>query len=96
MKVKVYKSLAFAITEDMLAEGLKGNELVVFAYIYYKCGRSIEGCYNEGISGICKIFGLSEPTVIRIVKNLVEYKFIEKTYFTDKNNQKRCSLRVLF
>lgn len=94
--MKVYKSLAFTITEDMLAEGLKGNELVIFAYIYYKCSYSIEGCYDEGLSKICKIFGLSEPTVIRIVKNLVEYRFIEKTYFTDKNNQKRCSLRVLF
>lgn len=94
--MKVVKDyLAFTITEDMINEGLKGNELVVFAFIDYKCSHSKDGCYDGGISNICRIFDLSEPTVIRIIKNLVEYRLIEKTYFLDQFNQKRCSLRVI-
>lgn len=94
--MKVEKDyLAFTITEDMLIEGLKGNELVVFAFIEHQCSHSKDGCYDEGISNICRIFDLSQPTVVKIIKNLVEYRLIEKTYFLDQFNQRRCSLRVI-
>lgn len=93
--MKVVKELAFTITQEMINEGLKGNELVVFAFIEHKCDYSKDGCYDEGISSICKIFGLSQHTVVKIIKNLVEYRLIEKTYFLDRFNQRRCSLKVI-
>ena len=92
--MNIRRRLAFIITEDMIDAGLKGNELIVFAFIDYKCGKKLDGVYNGGITEICMIFDLSQPTVISIVKRLVEKGVVEKTYYVDNNNIKRVSLRT--
>lgn len=90
----VIKPLAFCITQKMIDAGLKGNKLVVYAYLEYKA-YNMNGWYKDGIKAICNTLHLTEPTVIKSINDLIKEGFIEKQYFLDNNNIKRCSLRPL-
>ena len=50
----VNNSGAFIIYPQMIDACLKGNELVIFAYLYDKCQHSEDKTYKEGISAICR------------------------------------------
>jgi DNA-binding MarR family transcriptional regulator len=78
----------------MLDAGLKGNALVVYAYIYHKA-YTTTGVYNSGLSEIVRTLKLSEVTVINVVKELEKRGFIEKEYYIGKNCVKRLSLKPL-
>ena len=85
--------LAFVVTEDMIKAGLKGNELIVYAYIEYK-SYNVYNAYLGGINQMCRDLRISEPTGINIVKKLVKGGFIKKRFYTDDNNIKYCSLSI--
>lgn len=90
-----HRPLAFSITEEMINTGLKGNELILFSFLDYKCNHSMNGCYTGGLVEIELIFKLSQPTIIRIINLLVKYGLIEKTYYLDGNNCKRLSIKMV-
>lgn len=90
----IIRPLVFGISKEMIDAGLKGNELIVYAYLCFKA-YNISGSYNGGMSALCEDLKITMPTAIRVVNSLVERGFVEKTYFVNKNKVKRCSLKPL-
>lgn len=88
------RQLAFCITKEMIDAGLKGNELIVYAYLDFKAYNML-GSYDGGMYALCEDLKITMPTAIRVVNSLIERGFIEKTYFVDKNKVRRCSIRPL-
>lgn len=88
--------LVFPITEDMIKSGLKGNYLIVYAFIVYKANNSLDGSYRGGLNEICRLLKLTQSTVISIVKQLVSGGYIKKEYFIDENKNKKCSLTPIY
>lgn len=66
------------ITEEMLALGLKPNEILVFARIN---GFGEKGCY-ESIENIAKFLRISYSSVIRALKVLKEKGLIKVEHKT--------------
>lgn len=83
----------FHITMDMINAGLKGNTLVVYAYLSYRCYNTSH-CYEDGIENLARKLKLTLPTMYSIIKHLCDEGFIRKEYFYDENNLKRCRLFI--
>ena len=66
-----------AITEEMRATGLTGNELLVYAVIssYSQNGN---GCYYGGVAFLSEVTSLSQRSIYRILTSLMARGFIEK------------------
>ena len=90
----INRTKAFCITFEMIDAGLKGNELIIYAYLDWKC-YNVQGWYKEGIIQICRDLKLSEPTVINIIKKLISYDVLEKDYYFDENKIRKCMLRTI-
>lgn len=90
----IIRPLVFCISKEMIDAGLKGNELVVYAYLDFKA-YNMTGSYDGGMRALCDDLKITMPTAIRVVNSLVERGFVEKTYFVDKNKVRRCSLKPL-
>lgn len=90
----IIRPLAFCITKEMIDAGLKGNELIVYAYLDFKA-YNMTGSYDGGMSALCEDLKITMPTAIRVVNSLAQRGFVEKTYFVDKNKVRRCSLKPL-
>lgn len=86
----------FVINMNMINAGLKGNELIIFAYIDFVCNHSINESYDEGIAALTRKLKLTQPTVINTIKKLVGYGLIKKSYYLDENRNKRCILKTCY
>lgn len=73
--------------------GLSGNELLLYAIIY-GFSQDENNVFNLSLSYTTKWLNVSKPTVIGILKKLIEKKLIEKTEKTE-NGVKCCSYRVV-
>lgn len=73
--------------------GLSGNELLLYALIY-GFSQDENNVFNLSLSYTTKWLNVSKPTVIGILKKLIEKKLIEKTEKTE-NGVKCCSYRVV-
>lgn len=90
------KYLTFVITEDMIKAGLKGNDLVVYAFIEYKSNNSISGLYDGGIHEMSRLLQLTEMTLFSVIKRLMSKGIIEKGYYQDGNKCRRCTLKPTY
>lgn len=84
----------FPITMDMINAGLKGNFLVVYAYLSNRCIYSGKGCYDEGMDNLAKKLKLTPPTIYNVIRYLCKAGYLKKKYYYDENNIKRCRLFV--
>lgn len=84
----------FPVSMDMINAGLKGNYLVVYAYLSNRCNYSIKECYEDGIENLAKKLKITQPTINTIIKYLCDNGYLKKEYFRDENNQKRCRLFI--
>lgn len=84
----------FPITMDMINAGLKGNFLVVYAYLSNRCIYSGKGCYDEGMDNLAKKLKLTPPTIYNVIKYLCDNDYIKKEYFYDEYKIKRCRLFI--
>ena len=90
----VNNSGAFIIYPQMIDAFLKGNELVIFAYLYNKCQDSEDKTYKEGIAAICRHFKLTQRTVISVVNKLIKRGLLEKDYYINGYNNRIVKLKV--
>lgn len=61
---------------------LKGNDLLVYAYIFSYSRDGQNKCYSN-LDTIAKTFNISKPTVIKSIKNLVDSGYIIKHIHKD-------------
>ena len=90
----IKRAKAFPVTQEMIDAGLKGNELIVYAYLEYLC-YNVQGWYMDGLAQLARDLKLSEPTVIHIIQKFVENGIVEKDYYLDENKIRRCKLRTV-
>ena len=58
--------------------GLKGNDLLVFAFVHFYTVCTKEHGWMMSIAKLAVYFGLAEPTVRRVLYNLRAFKLVEK------------------
>ena len=84
---------SFEITKGMIDSGLKGNELIIFAFLNHQ--TDMNGVYAKGINELSRVLGVTEPTAHSVVKRLVEYGIVKKDIVRTKDNNTVSYLTVI-
>lgn len=71
-KGKIRFTVAGWMVEDM---GLKGNTLLVYAYIY-ECSKDGFGDYHEGVQFLSDLLGIHYNSVVKILGDLVKKGYL--------------------
>lgn len=62
---------SFTVSDWMVTDlGLKGNSLLIYAYIY-ECSRDGWGDYHEGVQYLSDLLGIHYNSVVKILGELV-------------------------